>query len=84
MGQPALRFIRRKRARPDYARSPSVVGHAPEDVGVAPKGPKQISLGQSDAARAASDAPGCESRETQALKGRNNCPASPVSPFQGW
>jgi hypothetical protein len=49
-----------------------------------PEGAEQISLGQSDAARAASDAPGGKSTNTKALKGRNKRSASPVSPFQGW
>jgi hypothetical protein len=81
MGQ--ARFIRRN-GTSDFPRNPSIDGQFHGHAEHRPEGAEQISLGQSDAARAASDAPGGESTNLQALKGRNRRPASPVSPFQGW
>jgi hypothetical protein len=68
----------------DFPRNPSIDGQFHGHAEHRPEGAEQISLGQSDAARAASDAPGGESTNLQALKGRNKRPVSPVSPFQGW
>jgi hypothetical protein len=64
-GVQRIEHIRRKRARTDFARSPSVCEHLPGHAEHRPQGAEQISLGQSDAARAASDASGGESTNAQ-------------------
>lgn len=58
---PETEHIRRNRTRSDFPRNRAVEGRFPGHAEHRPEGAEQISLGQSDAARTASDALGGES-----------------------
>jgi hypothetical protein len=80
---PETEHIRRNRTRSDFPRNRAVEGRFPGHAEHRPEGAEQISLGQSDAARAASDAPGGESTKAQSPERAEQTPSESCFALSG-